>query len=189
MQRAATITRPATNLQHVRCAKRERQQAVSVRACAADTSVGPCNKDNADEALPRISHCPATAVVDHSQASVISRRDLLRGAMTGTIANSAPIVMLDIAHVQPAEAVPNTLNPPPIGQAAPGTSNLGVAAMRDPALYRSGGRNPADLQCCWDNRTERWGCIQGLGNRASCQEQITYAWSDAISPCATATRD
>lgn len=138
MQRAANITRPATDLQHVRCAKRERQQAVSVRACTADTSVAPCKKDNADEAVPRISHCPATAASDHSQASVISRRDLLRGAMTGTIANSAPIVLLDIANVQPAEAVPITLDPPPIGQAAPGTSNLGVAAVRDPALYRCG---------------------------------------------------
>ena len=138
MQRAANITPHATNMLHVRCAKRERQQAVSVRACVADTSVAPCNKDNTDEAVPRICHCPATAAVDHSQGSVISRRDLLCGAMTGAIANSAPIVMLDIAHVQPAEAVPTTLDPPPIGQAAPGTSNLGVAAVRDPALYRSG---------------------------------------------------
>ena len=136
-QRAITFTRPAMDLQHARCAKLERQRTVSVRACAADTSIDPCNQDNADEAMSLISHLPATTALDHSQVSAVSRRDLLRGALTGTIANCAPIVMLETTHVEPAGAIPSSLNLPPIGQAAPGNYNLGVAAVRDPALYRS----------------------------------------------------
>ncbi|KAA6421917.1 MAG: NAD-dependent malic enzyme, partial [Trebouxia sp. A1-2] len=55
---------------------------------------------------------------------------------TGTIVNSAPVVLHESLHVPPAEAIPTTYKLPPVGQAAPGTYNLGVAAVRDPALYR-----------------------------------------------------
>lgn len=76
-------------------------------------------------------------------ASSLTRRDLMRGVIGGTIATGAPALVHGGPGTPSAEAIPITSRLPPIGQAAPGTYNIGVAAVRDPALYRL----IADLAC------------------------------------------
>ena len=76
---------------------------------------------NADQAQP-LSH--------------FSRRHLILGSVTTTLAAGAPSLQTGKPTYPVAEAIPITSRLPPIGQAAPGTYNLGVAAVRDPALYR-----------------------------------------------------
>lgn len=80
---------------------------------------------------------PADLKSDHELDSFreLTRRDLIKGLVAGTVATSAPAYLP--THQAPvAEALPITSKLPPIGQAAPGTYNLGVAAVRDPGLYR-----------------------------------------------------
>lgn len=64
-----------------------------------------------------------------------TRRDLIRGLVASTVVTSAP-ALLPASQAPVAEAIPITSRLPPIGQAAPGTYNVGVAAVRDPGLYR-----------------------------------------------------
>ncbi len=128
---------PATGLQHIRCVKRERQTAVSAKASSACDSHPQCSATDDVETDLVDSHALANSTTDHARLPTVSRRDLLRGAVTGTIVNSAPVVLHESLHVLPAEAIPTSYKLPAIGQAAPGTYNLGVAAVRDPALYRS----------------------------------------------------
>jgi len=125
---------PATGLQHPRYVKRERQTATSAKASLARDSSPPCNATDDIEMDLVDSHALVISTTDRAH---LSRRDLLRGAITGTIANSAPVVLHESLYVLPVEAIPTTSELPPIGQAALGTYNLGVAAVRDPALYRS----------------------------------------------------
>lgn len=69
-------------------------------------------------------------------ASSFTRRDLIRGVVGGTFATGAPALLPGGPGTPSAEAIPITSRLPPIGQAAPGTYNIGVAAVRDPSLYR-----------------------------------------------------
>lgn len=69
----------------------------------------------------------------------LTRRDLIRSVIGSTVASGAPAWVPDSPGIPLAEAIPITSRLPPIGQAAPGTYNLGVAAVRDPALYRLDG--------------------------------------------------
>ena len=128
---------PATGLQHIRCVKHERQTAVSAKASSACDSHPQCSATDDVETDLVDSHALANSTTDHARLPTVSRRDLLRGAVTGTLVNSAPVVLHESLHVLPAEAIPTSYKLPAIGQAALGTYNLGVAAVRDPALYRS----------------------------------------------------
>lgn len=65
-----------------------------------------------------------------------SRRDLIRGVVTGTLATGVPTLLPETLGPRSAAAIPLTSEAAPVGHPAPGTSNLGVAAVRDPALYR-----------------------------------------------------
>ncbi|DBB07785.1 TPA: hypothetical protein ACH3X3_009203 [Trebouxia sp. C0006] len=127
---------PATGLQHIRCVKHERQTAVSAKASSACDSHPQCSATDDVETDLVDSHALANSTTDHARLPTVSRRDLLRGAVTGTLVNSAPVVLHESFHVLPAEAIPTSYKLPAIGQAALGTYNLGVAAVRDPALYR-----------------------------------------------------
>ena len=128
---------PATGLQHARCVKLERRTGFSAKASLARDSHPPCNATDDAEVDLVDSHAVANSTTDHAHLPTVSRRGLLRGAVAGTVVNSAPVVLHESLHVLPAEAIPTSYTLPPIGQAAPGTYNLGVAAVRDPALYRS----------------------------------------------------
>jgi hypothetical protein len=128
---------PVKALQHARCVKRERQTAISAKASSDGNCHPKCDATHYVKMDIVDSHAPASSATDQAHLPTISRRDLLRGAITGTIVNSAPVVLHESLHAPPAEAIPTTYKLPPIGQAAPGTYNLGVAAVRDPALYRS----------------------------------------------------
>lgn len=64
-----------------------------------------------------------------------TRRGLIRGLVASTVVTSAP-ALLPISQASVAEAIPIPSRLPPIGHAAPGTYNIGVAAVRDPGLYR-----------------------------------------------------
>ena len=139
---------PAKGLQHARCVKRERQTAISAKASSVRDCHPPCNATDYVEMDIVDTHAPANSTTDHAHLPTVSRRDLLRGAVTGTIVNSAPVVLHESVHVLPAEAIPTTYKLPPVGQAAPGTYNLGVAAVRDPALYRSDAFTVSSWQCC-----------------------------------------
>lgn len=97
-----------------------------------------------------------------------TRRDLIRGLLAGTMATTAP-ALLPASQAPLAEAIPIISRLPPIGQAAPGTHILGVAAVRDPGLYRlvlclailkSHAQHQLAKPCYW----------QGHGNQPSCQE-------------------
>ena len=79
----------------------------------------------------------ASAAPQNPSVATVSRRNLIRGALTSTLATGAPTLLQDELATLPAEALPITSRLPPIGQAPPGSYNLGVAAVRDPALYRS----------------------------------------------------
>ncbi len=164
-----TYLLPATGLQHARCVKRERRTAIKAKGSLARDSHPSCNATDDVEADLVNSHALANSTTDHAHLPTVSRRDLLRGAVTGTIVNSAPVVLHESLHVLPAEAIPTSYKLPPIGQAAPGTYNLGVAAVRDPALYRSDAKsaNPHQLPVLSSNSTERL-CLKGDGDRASC---------------------
>lgn len=89
----------------------------------------------------------------------LTRRDLIRGLVAGTVATSAP-AYLPTRQAPVAEALPITSTLPPIGQAAPGTYNLGVAAVRDPGLYRLVQYHPF---MCALPVANPW-CLQGNGN-------------------------
>ena len=65
----------------------------------------------------------------------VSRRQMIHSAITSSIAHGAATVLPGILP-PPSAALPITTRLPIIGQAPPGTHNHGVAAVRDPALYR-----------------------------------------------------
>ena len=108
---------------------------------------------------------PADLESDHELGSFreLTRRDLIKGLVAGTVATSAP-ACLPARQAPVAEALPVTSKLPPIGQAAPGTYNLGVAAVRDPGLYRLVHYQPF---MCALPIANPW-CSQGNGNRPSC---------------------
>ena len=132
-----TLTNPCPTAQvyftGCKLSHRRRQQPHKVCYCSDEQhtqirhAIEKLQIDAVDSIAVTTAHPPLTA---------ISRRELIRSTVTGTIASSAPILLPEFAHVPPAEAIPITFPLPPIGQAAPGKYNFGVAAVRDPALYR-----------------------------------------------------
>ena len=99
-----------------------------------------------------------------------TRRDFIRGVIGGTVATGAPALLPDGPGTPSAAAIPITSRLPPIGQAAPGTYNIGVAAVRDPGLYRLGWRPCSCSSMYIEGLHLNFSCQQGHGNRSSCQE-------------------
>ena len=91
------------------------------------------------EATPRSPGVHSEPAADQGFLSSFSRRDLIRGVVISTVATGAPALIPSSLGTPSAQAIPTTSRLPPIGQAAPGIYNLGVAAVRDPALYRLAG--------------------------------------------------
>ena len=73
--------------------------------------------------------------IERDSSVEFTRRDLIRGLVAGTVVTNTP-ALLPASQAPVAEAIPATSRLPPIGQAAPGTNSIGVAAVRDPGLYR-----------------------------------------------------
>ena len=102
----------------------------------------------------------------------LSRRGMLLSAVTGITAQSTTYV-LPIFSPEPAEALPITTKLLPIGQAPPGTYNLGVAAVRDPALYRcSSNCTHVNVVLTRQGQNDQKRCehLKGHGNRAGSQK-------------------
>lgn len=134
-----TCTRRVTVIKPARTARLRmrirRAQALRAQSAGRSTCSENSQQPSSDERAAAEQH--AGTASDQDPLNTPSRRDLLRGAVTGSLATGAPALFHGSQAVPAAQAIPITSRLPPIGQAAPGTYNLGVAAVRDPALYRS----------------------------------------------------
>ena len=111
-------------------------------------STGPdvvVNLQDSAEARPQDADVVPAAERDSSVG--LTRRDLIRGLVAGTVVTSTPAFLpASQAPVAEANAVISRL--PPIRQAAPGAYNIGMAAVRDPGLYRWGSTTVQSLEAC-----------------------------------------
>ena len=123
------------------------------------------SQDGVDATRQSVDFEPAA---ERDSSMELTRRDLIRGLVAGSMATSAP-ALLPASQAPLAEAIPVTFRLPPIGQAAPGTYNLGVAAVRDPGLYRLVLRL-AILKSYVQHHLLKPCCLQGHGNQPSCQK-------------------
>ena len=73
---------------------------------------------------------------DESRAST-DRRGLIRGAISATLASTAPAILPKVVNAPSADAAPLAFQGPPVARAPLGSDiPPGIAAVRDPALYR-----------------------------------------------------
>ena len=130
---AFTVRQPVANRHRQPRTSRQRICLVTKEDRAGNVSRTSDQKADQEDS---VSGVVGRSKVDARTAST-DRRGLIRGAISATLASSAPTLLPEVLDTPPADAVPLALQGPPVTRARlQADIPPGIAAVREPALYR-----------------------------------------------------